>query len=222
MAEHYHYGHGLAGYGPQEPVLCRGVTCLAECVTTELGDIGQHWRDQAHGERYHITQLQAERLSSGGDPAGYVGSWESIAAAALRALECIDGAERTEELAFDLRPERQHAPAYRERVELWEAELRRMLIDSGTYPMETDISGGVRFYVWSCDRWECLLSEHEAWYTVPVACQASGGDVPCACRDCMEITIWSPTSGRAPYCADCAQADCPDRTHPECLMDPDA
>lgn len=216
MKTHFHYGRGIAGYGPEEPLLCHSLPDLAYAVRESLDDVAQGWADQAHGERYLIEQLKKDRPANGSEPAGYPGSWESIATAALRALECLDEVEAAENLAFNLRAERQQAPAYRGNEPAWEAELRRMLLESGTYPLVTDITGNHRFYVWECTEWRCLLNEHDTDAT-----SAEGGYVPCACRDCMEILVWPQSSGEAPYCHACAEADCPDREHPQCQVDPD-
>jgi hypothetical protein len=222
MTSHFHYGHGLTGHGPEDPGTCHTITCLASCVREDLAYVAEGWGDQAHGERFHIEQLKKNRPASGADPVGYPGSWESIADAAMRALECFDNIETVETLRMNLSPERVNAPLYRGKPDAWRAELRRLLLDSGTYPMATTIDGGVRFYVWECDRWECLLSEHDAGYVLPLACRTNGGYVPCACRDCMETLVWSPMTGLAPYCNRCepGAGDCGDRDRGECAADP--
>lgn len=217
---HYHYGFGLAGYGPEEPETCRTLECLRHDVHAALDDVAQEWLDQFHGERSHIEQLRKERPANGSDPVGYPGSWESIATAALRALECLDQAEEVDTLRQGLRDERRDAPLYREDPAAWTAEVSRLLLDSGTYPLETTIDGGARFYVWSCDSWEHLLSEHDERYVaLPLACRTDGGQVPCACRDCMESLSWSPMWGTAPYCHACVDGDCADRQRGECSAD---
>ena len=221
MKTHFHYGHGITGHGPDEPQICRTLRCLADCVRTSLDDTVQCWLDQSHGERFHIEQLRKARPSNGSDPIGYEGSWESIATAALRALECLDNADDADTLRQNLNPTRSRAPLYNGNPEAWEVELRRLLLGSDTYPMTTAIDGSTRFYVWQCADWRCLLNEHDQDYTMPLACRADGGYVPCACRDCTEITIWSPGSGEAPYCPTCADADCADRDQPGCLTDSD-
>lgn len=217
---HYHYGHGLAGHGPEDPGTCRTLECLAYCVHSALGGIVDAWMDQAHVERADVAQLRALRPASGGDPAGYPGSWESIADAALSALECLDRADEADTLRLNIRPERHDAPLYRDNPAAWDAELRRLLLDSGTYPLTTSIDGSHRLYVWECSEWSHMLSEHDAEYR-PLPVSAGGGHVPCACRDCMEILVWSPADGVAPYCHACEDAGCFDRFRGECIAIPE-
>lgn len=214
---HYHYGYGLAGYGPQGETAdtCRDLDCLQSCVSHELGVIADSWHEQAHAERSEAERLHGMRPANGADPGGYPGSWESIATAALRALECLDRADVTDTMIMNLRAERRYAPLYHDRPELWAAEQRQRLLDSGTYPMSTDITGNNMFYVWSCGDWHCLLSEHDAGYRAPLA-STTGGYALCACRDCMETLVWSPGTGEAPYCPSCTDADCPARERGEC------
>jgi hypothetical protein len=213
---HYHHGHGLAGYGPEEPETCHTLECLAYCVHSALGGIVDAWMDQAHGERFHVEKLRKLRPTNGSDPVGYPGSWESIADAALRTLECLDKVEEVDMLRLNLRPERRDAPLYHGNPEAWQAEVERLLLDSGTYPLDTDLTGNHRFYVYGCGEWACLLNEHDTEYQVPTA----GGHVPCVCRDCMETLVWSPDSGEAPYCHACVDEACHDRDRGECLVVP--
>lgn len=221
MTIHYHSGHGITGHGPEDPDTSSDLNSLADTVHRDLEYIIDGWGDQAWGERTHVENLRRARPSNGSDPVGYAGSWESIATAALRALECQDRTEEADALRMNIRPERQHAPAYHDNPAAWEAELRRLLIDGDTYPLDTTIDGNVRYYVWECDRWECGLNEHDHGYVIPLACRTDGGNVPCACRDCFQTLCWSPMSGEAPYCHACTDADCADRGFPDCLVDPD-
>lgn len=217
MTTHYHYGHGLTGYGPEEPGTCLSVTCLAECVRDALGGIEEAWGDAAYGERSYVEQLRKIRPTNGNDPIGYEGSWESIADAALRALECLDNADDVDTLRMNLRPERRNAPLYRQDLAAWSAELSRLLLESGTYPLDTTLDGNRRFYVWECVEFRCLLNEHDTEYATPET-RFTGGYVPCACSTCMEILVWSPASGEAPYCANCTEEGCHERTRRECLV----
>lgn len=219
MRVHYHHGHGLAGYGPKEPRLCLTLDCLAEDVRQALGDIIDARVNESSEEHRRSLRLRGMRPSNGSDPAGYEGSWESIATAALRALECLDRADAVDTIRLNMRPERRHTPLYRQAPDLWQAELCRLLIDSGTYPLDTDLTGNHRLYVYECTEWPCLLNEHDMEYQVPMA-STEGGYVPCACRDCMEILVWSPDDGEAPYCHACVDEDCRDRGRGECLVMP--
>lgn len=220
MTSHFHFGHGLTGYGPEEPSICLSLTCLAECVSDALGGIIDGWGDQAYGERQNLASLRALRPSNGDDPSGYPGSWESIADAAIRALECQDAAEEADMLRMNLRAERKEAPLYRQNPAAWQAELRRLLLDSGNYPLTIDMTGYHRFYVSECSAWMCLLNEHDQGYSLPAACVESGGVIPCACRDCMDVVYWSPGSGVPPYCGDCDHEGCLGRLGPECDVEP--
>lgn len=172
---HYHYGHGLAGYGPEAPDTCRTLTCLAMCVREELERIADVWRDQAYAARSIAAQMRALRPASGADPTGYPGSWESIADGAMRALECLDGAEEAENLWANLDPGRERAPLYRDAPDLWQAELYRQLPGSGAWPISVSHDGYQRFYVWQCDcaEWEHSDYPHHPGYLVGcTACES--------------------------------------------------
>lgn len=222
MKVHYHHGHGLAGHGPEEPGLCLTLDILAEDVRQELGEIIDGWVDQSREEHGRSLRLRGTRPSNGSDPTGYEGSWESIADAALRALECLDRADTVDTLRLNMRPERQRAPLYVSAPDMWQAELRRLLFGRDTYPLNTDLRGYHRFYVYECTEWRCLLNEHDTDYN-PSATDSpgAGGYVPCACRDCMEVLVWSPEDGEAPYCHACVDEDCRDRDRGECPVVPE-
>lgn len=214
---HYHTGHGLAGYGPQgeSAGLCLSLDCLLDCVHTELSDVLEMLHGEATSLRDEAYALRKLRPSNGSDPSDYRGSWESIATAAMLALEASGAADDVENLRLNLSPERRKAPLYRDFPGLWTEHLERSLLQGDMFPLDTQVTGEGRYYVWSCEEWRCLLSEHDTDYVLPASC-AQGGVVPCACRDCMEVAYWSPTDGRAPYCSACADAECDGRISPEC------
>lgn len=201
---HYHTGYGLSGYGPETESVWRADTIesLACDVRTRLEETVDTLTNEAADHRDEARELR-----------GRGADWSLVAERALDSLAASEMADAADTMARNLNPQRARAPLYAGAPALWDATLRRLLLDSDTFPLPTSVTGASRLYVWRCGNWRCMLSEHDADYTLP---DSGSGYVCCPCRDCFEIVCWSPDSGQAPYCPGCETAECGDRTRGEC------
>lgn len=207
---HYHYGYGLAGYGPEGETTHQApsLSSLATDLAHEIGEVCEGLHDQIGAYYREAVDLLAQRPSGGGDPVGYPGSWESIASAAVDGLRAWEMMEDLDTLALNLEN------VYRSVPEMRAPWLETQMLPS--FPLVTDIHGDRRLYAWACDRWECGLAEPDQDYTVPAASR-EGGYVHCPCLVCPEIVIYTPGTDQAPYCGGCREAECHERDEAGCL-----
>lgn len=207
---HYHYGHGLAGYGPEADATCKvaDLASLATDVAHEIGEVCGSLHEAIGTEYQEALALRALRPTNGTDPRGYPGSWESIAERALAGLRAWELMEEYDTMSRNITGVWAKDPA--KRAEWLEGSLLAL------FPLATSTTGDHRLYAWACDLWECGLAEPDQDYTIPAASR-EGGYVHCPCLVCPEIVIYTPGTDQAPYCGGCREAECHERDGAGCL-----
>ena len=125
---HWHIATGLAGYGPD------GADGFGTAET--LDDAAEYARDELRNA--------VDSCEEGADILAGEGRFE-------QAWNEHKRADRLEILRANIDPERQNAPLYKDRPEVWAETLSRILGEE--FPC--DISEHSRLYVWQCDDSEC-------------------------------------------------------------------
>lgn len=131
LRAHWHYGHGLAGYGPngEDASTVDTLEDLAYGLSEELSRDSDSAEELAHAL---------------GEQEDYAGAWREH----LRA-------EELSALAHNVSPDRMSAPLYAAAPpELWRDTLQRQL---DAFPV--DVGEYARLYAWSCSELECREQE---------------------------------------------------------------
>lgn len=128
---HYHVASGLAGYGPDASDDISDGPSFAEYGPTGAADAV---RDELERTMDHLGDV-AEGYAESGD---YKDAWDTH-----KLGEALDM------LRLNLAPERATAPLYRDRLDLWTETVTKLLSDP-TFPLDLDIQGNTRLYVWQC------------------------------------------------------------------------
>lgn len=210
---HFHYGYGMAGYGLNDSAgIATTLDDLRECVHAGLDDVIDSLINSAFSEREEFTRMYANGPTQG----DYRGSHEHMTDCASRAFEFQGMANDADTLRINLRAERRTAPLYRDDAKAWADMLRTTMgVNAFTNVLVyLDLAQQHGYGVRECDRWECLISEHD-----DPAGTHTDGYTPCVCRDCPEIVIF--TSDELPYCDACTGAECATRSYPGCERERD-
>lgn len=125
MKPHWHAATGLAGYGPD------GSNGYA--TATRIGELADMMKDELE----RAADSAAELAGILGENEEYKEAWEThVLADELYAH------------AYNTSNDRAKAPLYRDNAKLWAEKVLGFL---ALYPLDIDIQGNTRLYVWECE-----------------------------------------------------------------------